>query len=100
MKPVRLALSFLGRQIILTDDNCTLYRFRSQHEIDHLYFTVEEDEDGETQGYFIFEREDLCGMWERNYGHVDTRIAPTQADIDAYAHWQAESIDDELGGIL
>jgi len=96
MKPAELRLSFLGRHIILTDDNCTLYRFRSQHEVDHLYFTVEEDADGEAQGYFVFEREDLCGAWERHYGHIDTRYAPTPADIEAYAHWKAENIDEEL----
>ena len=105
MKPVELALSFLGRQIILTDANCTLYRFHSQPEVEHLYFLaengeVDSDGDPELQGYFVFEREDLCGMWERRYGHMDVRYAPTPADIDAYAHWQAESIDDELGGLL
>jgi hypothetical protein len=85
-----LKLMFSGGALVLTDENCMLYRHVFTPDVDHLYF----EHDG--QGYYIFSRRDLYNEWERKFGLTLTRAYAKDGDVDAYTDHCGESLDDEL----
>ena len=88
----KMELVFRGGALVLTDENCMLYRHIFDPEVDHLYFEHED------QGYYIFSRRDFYAEWERKCGLTLTRAYAKPGDLDAYANHCVEvaDLDDEL----
>jgi len=82
-----------GEDIILTQDNARVYRFRRHQGVDHAYYETE------FKQMYIFNCEHLLTTMEQQGATLILADYPSPEDEDAYIRFETSTIDDELDSL-
>lgn len=87
---MEVTINIGGEEIDLNEDNCQVFRFRRNPELDHAYYNDEE------RMFYIFSSEALLSTMETRGGIVVTADYPSHSDLDAWVKFNVQNLDDEL----
>lgn len=90
---MQITITIGGEEIILTNHNCNLYRFRKSPQLDHVYYQTDDRQ------FYIFDCEALNKAVEDGEGTVVITNHPSQQDEDAYVRFVTEHVDEELDSL-
>lgn len=85
-----LVIEVGNREVILTEENSCVYKFRNQREVDHVFVETK------TVVMFIFDCPRLLEALENAGATAIIADRPSQLDLEAYTRYIADTVDDEL----
>lgn len=88
-----ITINVSGEDIVLTEHNSRVYRFRQRQELDHAYYETD------TRQFYIFDCEQLLTTMENQGATLILAEFPSEQDEDAFVRYEMASIDDELDSL-
>lgn len=90
---MQVMVSINGEDIVLTNENCQLFRFRRDPMVDHAYY------EDEHRNFYMFDSPHLFAMLEECGVVMVVADTPSPRDQDAFARYAASRLDEELGSL-
>lgn len=85
-----LVIEVGNREVILTEENSCVYKFRNNRYVDHVFV------EAISIVMYIFDCPQLLDALENAGATTITADDPSDLDLDAYTRYEADRLDDEL----